>query len=155
MKKKYLLAIIPALLVLTSCSGAGPKDIKQAPQIVEDTLAHEEIFGGVAEEAINLGYRAPRRSAEITKPVTGVQYADQGDGKYAVRYVAAIDDYVGVEATWTRAVCYANGTQYKTFEDKKCTQAYTALCSQSSLHKHLPIYFFPNGISKGFSVCAW
>lgn len=129
MKKKFLLAVIPALMVLTSCAGAGPKDVKQAPQIIEDTLAHEEIFGGVAEEVVNLGYRAPRKSAEIAKPITGVQYADQGDGTYAVRYVAAIEDYEGVEAIWTRAVCLSNGNQYKTFEDKKCTQAYTTLSS--------------------------
>ena len=134
MKKKFLLMIIPALMALSSCAGAGPKEeIKQEPEMVEDTLAHEEIFGGVAEIVDNMKALAPRKLANpLTKPVTGVQYKDQGDGTYAIRYVAAIAD-LGVEAVWTRGVCLPTGSQHKTFAEKECDAAYTALSSGTSV----------------------
>ena len=134
MKKSYLLAVIPALMVLTSCAGAGVKEeIKQEPEILEDTLAHEEIFGGVGE-AIDLKVKAPRRAAELVKPVTGVQYQQTGEDTYAIRFVAAIADYEGVEATWTRAICEASGTEHNNegFIERPCEQAYTSLSAAGS-----------------------
>ena len=133
MKKSFLLAVIPALMVLASCAGAGVKEeIKQEPKILEDTLAHEEIFGGVGE-ALDLKVMTPRRAVELVKPVTGVQYQQTGD-TYAIRFVAAIADYQGVEAVWTRAICESNGTEHNNegFAEKVCEQAYTSLSAAGS-----------------------
>ena len=133
MKKKFLLAaVLPALMVLSSCTSLrAAGTVVKDPGILEDTLAHEEIFGGVAEE---LKLDAPYRAIDsMSKPVTGVQYKEQDDGKFAIRYVAAITDYVGVEATWTRGVCYYYGNQYKTFEEKPCEKAYTAISAEEGV----------------------
>lgn len=128
MKKKVLLALLPALLVLSACS-AGPK--KSADLFVEDTLAHEEIFGNVAKDlqVKKLGEEEeqPRSVNSLTKPLVGVQYQPLTNGYYAIRYVAAIAA-LDVDAVWTRNICESNGTRRKTEESHfPVEKAYTEL----------------------------
>ena len=137
MKSKFLITIIPALMVLSACSGAGLKKeaVQLEPEFVEDTLAHEEIFGE-GGQAIKLNpYKDPDPSdPSLKKPVVGVQYKDDGDGKFAIRYVAAIAA-LDVEAHWTRGICNKNGVQQKTpnnmYVDKVVTTAYTAVSADA------------------------
>ena len=143
MKKQFLLAVLPALLVLSACS-AGPKKANNI--LLEDALAHEEIFGEVGN-AIDLRVRktaAQENNDEVsTQPVgaakslatppVGVQYQPLTNGKYAIRYVAAIND-LDVSAVWTRNICEASGDRIKTDKNQvPVTKAYTALASDGGV----------------------
>ena len=131
MKKKLLLTILPALLVVSACNG-GVQNNQQnnnEPEVseeifVEDTLAHEELFGGEAV-TYKLGQPAgvqPRGAFldrrlddpdPLEEPSIGVQYLSYNDGGtdyYAIRYVAAITS-LSVTATWTRDIADANGSR--------------------------------------------
>ena len=126
MKKAFLL-ILPALLALSACS-AGPK--KADDVLLEDTLAHEELFGEVGESLDLRVRRLENESEEPTRslsaPAIGVQYLHENN-KYAIRYVAAISD-LSVTAVWTRNICQSNGTRLKTENSQiPVTTAYTAL----------------------------
>ena len=143
MKKQFLLAVLPALLVLSACS-AGPKKANNV--LLEDALAHEEIFGEVGN-AIDLRVRKtavqenndevssqPVGAAKsLSAPAVGVQYQPLTNGYYAIRYVAAITD-LDVTAVWTRNICKSNGNRIK--EDNSqvpVTKAYTALASDGGV----------------------
>ena len=140
MKKKFLLGIIPALLALSSCAGLGPKeDVKEDDLFIEDTLAHEEIFG---ESKIELqDYKSPlkRPPMGISTPIYGVQYQDSEEvGKIHMRFIAAIwlDD-PSHTVKWTRTMYkgHDNGDQsghvFKEELDVGCSKAYTSLANGS------------------------
>ena len=120
MKRKYFLAILPALLALSSCS-FGPKAKENV--FKEDTIAHEELFGD-AEEVVELRQLQPRRApGDLVEPKIGVQYKAYGN-YYAVRYVAEIAT-LNVSAAWTRGVCKeADGTVTKAMGSVETTTAY-------------------------------
>ena len=135
MKNKSLLMIIPALMVLSACAGAGPKQeaLQLEPEMVEDTLAHEELFGEGGQARKLTPYKDPVVPSDpsLKQPVVGVQYKADEDDTYAIRYVAAIAA-LDVEATWTRGICNKAGVQQKAAEgdklvNKVVTQAYTAV----------------------------
>lgn len=134
MKKKFLLTVIPALMILSSCAGAGPKQemVQQEPEMVEDTLAHEELFGqgGQAKKLTPRNDPVVPSDPSLKTPVVGVQYKLEDDGKFAIRYVAAIAA-LDVEATWTRGICDKAGNQQQTADqklvEKEVTTAYTAV----------------------------
>ncbi len=129
--------IIPALMVLSACAGAGPKQevVNLEPEILEDTLAHEELFGE-GGQALKLNpYKDPDPSdPSLKKPVVGVQFKAEDDGRYAIRYVAAIAA-LDVDAHWTRSICNKNGEQQQTLDNKfvvkEVTTAYTAVSADS------------------------
>lgn len=138
MKKKYLLGILPALIALSACSTGAKNTVKT---YVEDTLAHEELFGAANNgNEFELGQSKglePRRAYldrslegepnPLTKPVIGVQYQPLTNGYYALRYVAAIAS-LNVDAVWTRNICESNGNRRKTEESHfTCTKAYASL----------------------------
>ena len=101
MKRNFLLSIIPALLILSSCAGAAPK-IKENI-LLEDTLAHEEVFGE-ATIAGSLGVRKTLNPESVLKPKIGVQWKKSNDNtKIDIRYVAAISS-LDVKAEWYRGV---------------------------------------------------
>lgn len=120
MKKKFLLAIIPALLALSSCAAGASKAKNDI--FLEDTLAHEEIFGDVEE----VGYvktltplKDPDPVNPLEEPTIGVQYqpryekvADSGEWYYSIRFVAAITS-LSVDAQWTRGVSNTTSDQLK------------------------------------------
>lgn len=138
MKKNLLLTIIPALMVLSACAGTAPKQevIPQEPEFAEDTLAHEEIFGNIGQQVKLTPYKDPYVSSDpsLKTPLVGVQYKDDGDGKFAIRYVAAISA-LDVEATWVRGICNSSGVQQLTgndkFVEKPVTYAYKAVSADN------------------------
>ena len=139
MKRKYLLAIIPALMVLSSCAGAGPRAEEKI--FIEDTLAHEELFGEARNVLPGIRKLAP---VDSSAPAVGVQSkiddkgtADEGDDEIAIRFVAAVRIKEGklsdTTATWTREVHYSRdwyeheGAVLKASFDVECTKAYTSI----------------------------
>ena len=139
MKKKFLLTVIPALMILSSCAGAGPKQevIQLEPEMVEDTLAHEELFGqgGQAKKLTPRNDPVVPSDPSLKTPLVGVQYKDEEtEGRYAIRYVAAIAA-LDVNAKWTRGICDKAGNQQQTADQKlvevEVTTAYEAVSSDS------------------------
>lgn len=140
MKKAFLLGILPALMALSSCAGAGSKvEPKNDNLFLEDTLAHEEIFGEAEIEIQN--YKQPLRSPELSpEPTYGVQYQDAGDYVH-MRFIAAVSlpDVGAATAKWTRTMYKGHGEPegqsgavYKAQADKECTRAYTSLVNGES-----------------------
>ena len=125
-------------MVLSACAGVGPKKdaVQLEPEIIEDTLANEDLFGQGGQAKKLTPYRDPVVPSDpsLKKPVVGVQYKDDGDGKFAVRYVAAIAA-LDVEATWTRGISDEHGTQQLTADQKlvskPVTYAYTAVSADN------------------------
>ena len=122
MKKKLLLIALPALMVLSGCSNAlveQPVKDNNANIMLEDNLAHEELFGGAKLAPKKLGEpdEDPIGNPGWTKmPKVGVQFKSYQKAEtdyYAVRYVAAIADTAGMTATWTRGVSEKNSNQIK------------------------------------------
>lgn len=107
MKKSVIfLAVLPALMVLTGCGQ------KHNPNImIEDTNAHNEIFGDIDEADFgvkHLGLNQKGLAAGDYTPVIGFQQKDNLDGTYSVRFVAAIES-VTTAAKWYRCVQDAAG----------------------------------------------
>lgn len=113
MKKKLLLAVLPALLVLSACNplssyaAAGAK----VNQFAEDTIAHEDIFGEAQEvEQFEKPVAFQRNPGEdITAPKIGYQIKyDSGENTLAIRFLAAVKD-LNVKAYWRRGVAGPDG----------------------------------------------
>lgn len=115
MRKKLFLLALPALMVLTGCSGlsASPK----AEIMSEDNLAHEEIFGAAIDSGeLGLKKGAPRKLAfasDFVKIGYQINYdrknnEDDTDDTLSIRFVAAIKDN-GVKAFWHRGFAQPNG----------------------------------------------
>ena len=113
MNKKLLLIALPALMVMSSCTymSSATNVNKGADLFVEDTLAHEEIFGG-EEDTVELGlvknnpFRAtlPEANAKIGYQI---QYNSTTD-KISIRFIAALTDS-SVNAVWHRGIAQPNG----------------------------------------------
>lgn len=113
MKKIFLLIALPALMVLVGCSNAAVKQsakINNENVMLEDNLAHEELFGGsqLAPKKIGIPDIDPGSDPGWTKaPKIGVQFKSYNRDAvdyYAVRYVAAIADTADMTVTWSRGV---------------------------------------------------
>ena len=126
MKKKLLLGVLPALMVLSACNGAGFK-VEGRDSFKETTTACQDIFGR-AEIAGELKGRRNSSAGDLLKPVIGVQYKEQGDGRYAVRFIAAIAS-LNVKAHWFRAVTGIDNSKAKDLnvEGIESTTAYETL----------------------------
>lgn len=106
--KKLLLAVLPAITLLASCSGQPKVNVANA--MVEDTLAHEEIFGALPEfEQDDKLVRKQLPDSGLWTPVLGFQDKDNGDGTTSIRIVAAVQGTV-TTVTWTRCVHNIYGT---------------------------------------------
>ena len=149
MKKKLLLIALPLFMALSGCAGLANEPAEQVKEeniMLEDNLAHEELFGApVASAPKQLGEPAgdaPGADPSWTKmPKIGVQfklYERDVDPDpevvslqsfYAVRYVAAIAGLDGgVTASWTRGVSEKDSTQVGSLEgDHNSTVAYDTL----------------------------
>lgn len=121
MKKSLLLIALPALLVLSSCNNANGRANK-IDYFKEDTVAHEEFFGGseLAPKRLGDPEEDPESGGEqfTLTPKIGVQfvsYTESAQTLYAVRYVAAVDltSLDGITAEWTRGVSEKDGNQIK------------------------------------------
>lgn len=139
MKKKFLLAIIPALMAMSSCTymQAGTKVQMNPNFLKEDTLAHEELFNGSELKLLNYNENSelPLRAPEDIEdaPVIGVQYAEstknyKGEDRPVIsfRYVAVIKSR-HVKAEWSRAVSSQSGDTLKPKAIKESTVAYSAI----------------------------
>ena len=101
-------------MALSGCSGVNVSP--KADLMVEDTLAHEEIFGDV-EEAGYLGLKGPRMRASFGSDFIKMGYqinfdnknnADDSDDTISIRFIAALKD-ANVKAFWHRGFAQSNG----------------------------------------------
>ena len=134
MKKKVLLTIIPALMVLTGCNplssyaAAGAK----VNQFAEDTLAHEEVFGN---GELGLRKAEPFRLDPINSaaPAIAVQTRSEKAGFISIRFVAAVKlkeaDMANTSVVWTRTMYLADGTvkSGKEADEFESNKAYTKI----------------------------
>lgn len=118
MKNKLFLGLLPALLVLTSCQTAPKVEPKvNFENVIEDTEAHDEIFGQSKSEFYQIGVR--KLDIPLTPddndliPAIGVQTKvdDKGnsnpfDDTISIRFVAAVKlaDYASASVVWTRTM---------------------------------------------------
>ena len=127
MNKKYILGIVPFFMLLASCAGVSLKEEENF--FVEDTLAHEEIFGSVESSFSNVRKDLPDYVA-LSTPAIGVQKA-VGETTVSIRFVAAIalnkENLEEREAVWTRAMFTDAGANFKVAAEKPSRKAYTAL----------------------------
>lgn len=115
MKKRILLALLPAAMALAACSGIQSSP-KQANLLLEDTVAHEEVFGAADEIGdLRVTRMNPRRiefAADFIKMGYQIQFDAGGEGtaddKINIRFVAAIKDS-NVRAYWHRGFAQPNG----------------------------------------------
>ena len=126
MKKKLLLIALPALMVLSGCSNAlveQPALNNDAIVLEEDTLAHEEIFGGQAIKG-----PAIRKMSDVgvdTDYKVGYQihFDDKGDADdtndvISIRFIAALKaNYTTMR--WTRGITDGAGAEVKALSDHR------------------------------------
>ena len=128
MKKSILLAVLPAVLVLSSCS-SNPKPINQN-KMIEDTAAHEEIFGSLTNDiqAKPINNKSLPDGVELYKPAIAFQRKNNSDGTFSVRFVAAMQSATD-SATWYRSVHNTSGqvAQGKGKADFEVTGVYSAI----------------------------
>lgn len=140
MNRKLVLSIVPALLLLSSCQAPSinHQNNDELDGIIEDTLAHEEIFGKTEFNYQPNIYKEDE-STTVTIPTVGIQTKidkgeDDEEDKISIRFVAAIDANDGLDnisAVWTRIMYKADGSVYKESATKESTKAYTGLASSS------------------------
>ena len=130
MFRKIFLAVLPAIMVLSSC-GAAPKADKDV--FIEDTLAHEEIFGEPVQLQKENTARKPEGIDEYIatgRPSLGIQTATYQD-KFSIRFVAAINipanDLNSTVPVWTRTIYNANGSVKKSSQNLEANKVYTSL----------------------------
>ena len=154
MKKKFLLAIIPALLAMSSCTYMQSATAVKGNDFLEDCLAHDELFGNaelqVAEpetqrekqplRASNPGFD-PEESFQ--HPSIGVQtFYDDVNNKVSFRFVAVVHfdnaEALGASsAVWTRCVSKTDCSSYPlndTTPAPEVTKAYTSLNNNGSIY---------------------
>ena len=132
MKKKYLIAILPALLVLSSCQAAPKAEVLKEDNFIEDTEAHDEIFGSQSFGHKVAPYHLGSDPVEHpdNDPAIGVQTKIEGEN-ISFRFVAAVtftNENIGpTHATWKRTVSKPDGQVHMDTNTIECTKAYTKL----------------------------
>ena len=151
MKKKLLLLALPMLMALSACSGVSNKQVEKplnfADVVIEDTLAHDEIFGN--EKLPSLGVRN-LDAIDAAQPAFGIQSHEEtveinhvDTECISIRFIAAIkivdrnDDHVvddldlaATNAVWQRTLFEGNGDIVNTpgsFSEMVSQKAYTTL----------------------------
>lgn len=134
MKKRFLLAVLPALLVLSSC-GLQPK-VEAEPQFEEDTLAHDDLFREADGALLYKGNINKADPIDYTldpypgnRPSIGIQTYEEGN-TISIRFVAAIKvtgNLSEATAVWTRAMYKPDGSIYKDFAEMPCQKVYTTI----------------------------
>lgn len=152
MRKSLLLIALPALLALSSCNAIkGNAKQNNFDYFKEDTLAHEEFFGGSELAPRKLGNPEEDPTSEpgqfTLTPKIGVQFQNYTkdvdpdpenvvlETFYVVRYVAAVSltSLDGVTAEWKRAVSDKAGDEIKTWNGGQfSTELYPTLNSGST-----------------------
>ncbi|MBO7573635.1 MAG: hypothetical protein J6T25_02525 [Bacilli bacterium] len=137
MKKGLLLIALPALMALSACGNARVNEKQDNyDYFKEDTVAHEEYFGGaeLAPQKLGVPDEEPVGNPDWTlMPKVGVQfqsYEKDANTFYAVRYVAAVGftSLDGVTASWTRGVSQKDSTQVRAMSGgHNSTELYASL----------------------------
>ncbi len=127
MKKKYLVALLPIALILSSCSSVSKTNNNY---FIEDTKAHEEIFGAISSnqlQAIKLNpYKSLNDGVSLYQPKIGFQRKTNNDGTFSVRFVAALQSATD-SAYWTRSVHNLSGTVEKEKTTTEITTVYSVV----------------------------
>lgn len=115
MKKKLLLIALPALMAISGCSNLYVKQAEKveenlANSLVEDNLAHEEVFGEAGTPK-QIGVKKLGSPEDIDDVKMGVQMQyDSIDNEVSIRFVAAIK-YTNVTAFWERGLAVGDGSE--------------------------------------------
>lgn len=124
MNKRFLLIALPAIMALSGCQASlglkqQQKDNNPVLEMAEDTLAHEEVFGG-AENTHAISEHLQPKKAKLTADSVKIGYqiqyndnntpADDSDDKISIRFVAALAD-ASVTAVWHRGLAQPNGAE--------------------------------------------
>ena len=139
-KKRLLLAILPSLLILSSCNVGALNDKAENHIFLEDSLAHEEVFGGSK-------ILQPRKTVDPdpvvhpdSDPAIGIQSFVSG-GNVSFRFVATVrfsdSQLEPTKAVWTKSVCSPTGEAFSEKFNKgtyECSKAYTKLNSGGSIY---------------------
>ena len=141
MKKGLFFAIIASFAFLSACNSVSEnyKQEDKSLNVIEDTLAHEEIFG---ESTISFKKENTLKAPsflDVAAPALGIQSQESGSNIH-IRFVAAIElsNSVGdTTAVWTRTV-YKGGTGddrgsvFRESQEKASTKAYLSLKNGAS-----------------------
>ena len=128
MKKKILLIALPALMALSGCSGLSNKQIEKPENeftstIVEDNLAHDEIFGAALANGPAIRKAQVVETADNYKIGYQIKFDDKGnadasDDVLSIRFVAAIKASYST-MVWSRGVTSGNGGSAIGFGNEK------------------------------------
>ena len=125
MKKSVLLAFLPVVLILSSCSSVSKTNNNY---FIEDTTAHEEIFGAISSnqlQEIKLNpYKSLEEGVSLYQPKIGFQRKTNNDGTFSVRFVAAMQSATD-SAYWTRSVHNLSGVVEKEKTTTEVTTVYS------------------------------
>lgn len=120
MKNKFLLLTLPILLAMSGCQSARvvdqPKNKALISEMTEDTLAHEEVFGGAESAHIFVPKANPSKATLVESSVKvgcQIQFNDKNtestaDDTISIRFLAALTDS-NVTAVWHRGLAQPNG----------------------------------------------
>ena len=126
MKKSILLAFLPAILVLSSCSLVKTEN----NYFIEDNDAHEEIFGALSSnqlQTIKLNpYKSLEEGVSLYQPRIGFQRKTNNNGTFSVRFVAAMQSATDT-AYWTRSVHNLSGAVEKEKTTTEVTTVYSVV----------------------------
>ena len=126
MNKKLLLLVLPTLMVLSSCGRVNnvqlQKQVNAFEGIVEDNLAHEEVFGGEAIQTQAIRKLPVVGNETDYKLGYQLHFDDQGnddpsDDLLSIRFVAALkQEYATMR--WTRGASGNDGDVLQSVDDK-------------------------------------
>ena len=135
MKKRVLLALLPAAMILAACAGAGQKANDKNVLFNEDTLAHEELF-----EQKGFGKIHKLSHLDSSLPAIGVQRSDVKEitvsgtptNVVSIRFVAAVnldsEHLADAHPVWTRVLYEEDGDGVlKGVDTLESTKAYTKI----------------------------
>ena len=126
MKKSILLAFLPVVLVLSSCSLVKTEN----NYFIEDNDAHEEIFGALSSnqlQNIKLNpYKSLEEGVSLYQPKIGFQRKTNNNGTFSVRFVAAMQSATDT-AYWTRSVHNLSGAVEKEKTTTEVTTVYSVV----------------------------
>ena len=135
MKKRVLLALLPAAMILAACAGAGQKANDKNVLFNEDTLAHEELF---AQKGFGKIHKLSHLDSSL--PAIGVQRSDVKEitvsgtptNVVSIRFVAAVnldsEHLADAHPIWTRVLYEEDGDGVlKGVDTLESTKAYTKI----------------------------
>lgn len=135
MKKRLFIGILPMLMALSACGGASPNaTAKEEGTFLEDTLAHEEVFGSLDDPSSPIKSIRNLEPTDPSIPAIGVQFYNEYDEKEAleyvsIRYVAAvkIENLASASATWNRTIYNADGSVRFAADSVECQYRYQTI----------------------------